>query len=170
VSVRIYYMDDATLTVPAGYRDHTTHVLEWALEGGDKIALVIQRDRLPKAGQEARSPGGHSHAHAAGEDEAHAGAFARYVAGQTRGYPAQFAGFHLERDEVLDGASFEMRCKVFRWRHEQDVLYHNQVFLLLGPDVLVLTGSSKALHRDAVDRLVDEALAGLRARGEDDRT
>lgn len=148
MSARTYCMDDASLTLPGGYTDRTSNVIEWSLEGGDKVVLVVQRDWLPPAG---------------GAD-----AFARYVAAQTRVYPSRFEGFYLERDEVAAGdAGFAMCRKVFRWRREQDVLYHHQVFVLLGAGVLVLTASAKALHRDAVDHLLEGALGGLQVRGED---
>jgi hypothetical protein len=181
VSARTYYMDDASIVVPSGYRDRTAHVLEWVLDDGDKISLIVQREPLRPAA--APDPGHGGHAHAVSPDAPDAPvspdapvaaddalALDRYVAAQTKVYPTQFSGFHLERSEAATSASgLEMRRKVFRRRQDQDVLYHNQVFILLGADVLGLTASAKALHRQAVDRLADEALAGLRIRGEDDR-
>jgi hypothetical protein len=152
VSDHTYYMDDCTIAVPAGFVDRTMNMLEWPLEGGDRIGLVVQRERLPP-------------------DVAGAAALDRYVAAQVKAYPAQFAGFHLERDDAGDSDSvYELRRKTFRWRHEQGVLYHHQLFVLAGAAVLVITGSAKARHREAVDRIVDEALSGLRVRGEDERT
>jgi hypothetical protein len=151
MSDHTYYMDDCTLAVPAGFVDRTMNALEWPLEGGDRLGLVVQRERLPP-------------------DPADPAALDRYVAAQVKAYPAQFAGFHLERDEAADSDSaYDLRRKTFRWRHEQGVLYHHQIFVRVGASVLVLTATAKARHREAVDRLVDEALAGLRARGEDDR-
>lgn len=145
-----YYMDDASMAVPTGFIDRTAHLLEWSVDGGGKVALVVNREELPKVTA----------------SEAPAGAFDRYVTSQTKVYPSQFAGFHLERDEATAAdSSFDMRRKVFRWRHEQDVIYHNQVFVLVGPDVLVFTASAKAADRDVVDRVLDGALASLRVRG-----
>jgi hypothetical protein len=166
-------MDDATIPVPEGYRDRTAHVLEWTLEDGEKLVLVVNRELLPPDGAAPPASGDHAgHSHGAPPSPRTTGEgtpFDRYVAAQTKVYPSQFAGFRLERDEVATGESpFEMRRKVFRWRHEQDVLYHHQVFVLLGDNVLGLTGSAKARNRDAVDRLVGEALAGLKVRGEDE--
>src|SRR5262249_38867503 len=154
-----------------GFRDRSAHVLEWMLEDGEKLVLVVQREPLPPDGVPAIPPAhpdhaGHSHGAASSPQASGGGSlFDRYVAAQTKVYPSQFSGYRLERDEVATGESpFEMRRKVFRWRHEQDVLYHHQVFVLVGDDVLGLTGSAKARNRDAVDRLVVEALAGLRVR------
>jgi hypothetical protein len=183
MSARTYYMDDASIALPGGFIDRSSNILEWPLAGGDKLALVVQRERLPPGGVvPAAAPHSHSHGpHGSEERAPHAvaggdggasdgHAFDRYVADQTRVYPTQFSGFTLERDEAaVGGAAFEMRRKVFRWRYEQDVLYHNQVFVLLGSDVLVMTGSAKARHRDAVDEVVDGAVAALRMRGPEDR-
>lgn len=151
MSTRRFYMDDCTIPLPAGFRDRTVHVLEWQMEDGESIALVVQREALP-----ASSDG----------EEAPEAAFARFVEGEVRDYPSQFDGFHRERDETAVGSGFEMRRIAFRWRKEREVLYHHQAFVLVGEGAVLFTGSSKALHRDAVDRLLEEALAGLRVRGD----
>jgi hypothetical protein len=154
VSLRTYYMDDATIAVPPGFVDRSVNVLEWPLEGGGKIMLVVQRERLPG------SAGG----------DLPQGALSRYASAQTKDYPAQFAGFSLERDEVTsDGSGLEMRRMAFRWRREQEVLYHQQVFILAGADVLLVTASSNAEHREAVDRLTEDVITALRIRAEDYR-
>ena len=44
------------------------------------------------------------------------------------------------------------------------MLYQHQVFVLAGGAAIILTGAAKALHREKVDGLVDEALASLRVR------
>jgi hypothetical protein len=152
MSMRTYYMDDCTIPIPSGFQDGTVNTLEWSMEGGDRIALLVQRDRLPRA-----TP----------DDDTGTDALDRYVDRQTRGYPARFTGFHLERDDAaISEGGLAMRRKVFRWRHEQGVLYHHQIFVAVGDTVVVLTGSAKARHREAVDGLIGEAIGGLRIREE----
>jgi hypothetical protein len=149
VSDRTYYMDDATITLPGGYVDHTTNALEWPIDGDQKVGLIIQRERLLGASADALN---------------------RYVAKQTKGYPAQFSGYKLEQADVASAeAGFEMRRLAFRWQKEQEVLYHNQVFVLVRGDVMVMTASAKARYREAVNHLVEHALEGLRVREEADR-
>ncbi len=134
-----------------GFRDRTVNALEWTLEGGDRVGLVVQREQLPRP---------------EGEAAPRPGALERFVAEQTRDYPTRFSGFHLDNEEVTAAdSSFEMRRKAFRWRHEQEVLYHHQAFVLADFTVLVFTTSAKARHREAVDRLLHEVLAELRVRG-----
>lgn len=154
MSAHLYYADDCTLTVPAGFRDRTTNLLEWKTPEGDSIALAIQRDPLPAPPTEEALPP--------------AAALEQYVADQTRSYPTQFAGFRLERDEVTagDAGGFEMRRKAFRWKNGEDVLYHHQAFVIVGEKILVLTSAAKARHRAAVDHLVENALNDLRVRGD----
>jgi hypothetical protein len=151
VTVHTYYMDDGAISVPTGFVDRTVNALEWPLEGGDKLALVVQRHPRPRAAE--------------GEPPAHV--LEHYVTSETRIYPAQFTGYHVEKDEASGGGSaFEMRRLAFRWLNDQEVLYHHQVFALVGEVVLVLTCAAKARHREAVDRLLDVALADLRGRGD----
>jgi hypothetical protein len=149
MSLHIYLMDDCTIHVPPGFRDRTSHQLEWKTREGDTIALVIQRE--PPS---------------VGAAEAPAIDLPRYVAAQTRDYPARFAGFHLERDETRDHDSgFPMCRKAFRWRKDQDVLYHHQAFVLVGDTIVILTAAAKAAHREPVDTLLDDALQSFAARG-----
>jgi hypothetical protein len=144
-------MDDCTITVPPGFRDRTLNALEWTLDGDDRVGLVVQREQL---------------LHPDGEDAPRPGALERFVADQTRDYPTRFAGFHLDNEDVAaSDVGLEMRRKAFRWRHEQEVLYHHQAFVLAGFTVIVFTCSAKARHREAVDRMLHEVLAELRVRG-----
>jgi len=148
VSLHTYCMDDCTIHVPSGFRDRTNHVLEWKTPEGDAVALVLQRD-------------------APGEPPAGAPSIdlPRYVADQTRDYPIRFAGFHLERDEASDhGSGFPMCRKAFRWRKEQDVLYHHQAFVQVGDGFVVITAAAKAAHRESVDALLDDVLESFAAR------
>jgi hypothetical protein len=151
MSTRTYFMDDCTIPVPSGFRDRTVNVLEWEMEDGDKIGLVIQREPLPSfPPTEVPRP-----------------TLESFVEAQTKDYPVQFAGFCLERDEAAaPGAPFEIQRKAFRWKHEQHVLYHHQAFVLVEAGVVVLTGSGKARHREAIDRLLDAVLADFHARGD----
>lgn len=149
MSERTYYMDDCVIAVPGGPRDRSVNVLEWDLEGGDKIALVIQREPLP-----ALVPG-------------QPVTLQVYVGVQTRELPAQLAGFHLEREEATSADSpFEISRWAFRWQREQEVLYHHQAFVRIGDGVIVFSGSGKARHREAIDRLLDTVLADLRVRAD----
>jgi hypothetical protein len=147
-----YYTDDCTLPVPAGFIDRSTNVLEWKLTDGDSVALVIHREQLPALAPEAP----------ASEVDLN-----RFVEVQTRDYVSKFPGMRLERDEAASGdSSFPMRRKSFRWQHQNDVLYHHQVFVLTGERVIVFTAAGKARHRDTVDSLIDNALAGFRVRSD----
>lgn len=152
MSVQLYYTDDCSIPVPTGFIDRTTNVLEWKTESGDSVALVIHR--------EVRSP-------PVSEDDSPDTELERYVARETRQYPTKFAGLHMERDELASSESgFPMRRKAFRWKHEHDVLYHHQAFVLTADRIIVLTAAAKARHREAVDGLMDDVLSSFRARGE----
>jgi hypothetical protein len=143
-------MDDGTFTVPAGFRDRTVNALEWRTPDGEKLALIVQREPLvPRP------------------DEEPSATLERHVATQTKSYPAQFTGYHVERSEVsAPDSAFEVRRLAFRWLNEQDLLYHHQAFVRMGERVLVLTSAAKARYRDAVDSLIDGALNDLRMRAD----
>ena len=150
MSVHTYCMDDCRIPVPTGFRDLTVNALEWSTEDGDKIGLVIQRMPLSSVDPEKSSL-----------------VLATYVEEQTKDYAVQFEGFCLERDEKAEGGvPFEIQRKAFRWRYEQHVLYHHQAFVLLETGVVVLTGTGKARHREAIDHLLDEVLADFQVRGD----
>ncbi len=150
MTAQTYYMDDCTFVVPAGFRDHTVNALDWPTEDGGRVALVVQRQALP---------------HPAEDVAPRPGALERFVEAQTRDYGTRFEGFHKDREEVTSGESgLEMRRLAFRWRHEREVLYHHQAFVLVGWTVLVLSCTGKARHSESVDRLMNEVLAELRVR------
>jgi hypothetical protein len=147
-------MDDFTMEVPEGFRDRAVHLLEWRLDDGDSVALLAQREDLPHLGPDDTTPP--------------SDLFARYVAEATKDYPIQFAGFREESSEVSASGdrSLEMRRKAFRWKKDQDVLYHHQAFVLAGRKVLLLTCAGKARRREAVDEILDAALNGIRVRAD----
>jgi hypothetical protein len=152
MSLHSYLADDCSLPVPPGFRDRTTHVLEWKTPEGDSVVLVLHREMIP----EDPLPG-----------DPQPFDLDRFVADQVKEYPSKFAGYREERDEVASAdAGFRMRRKAFRWKSENDVLYHHQVFVLTGDRVIVLTAAAKAKHRAAVDEVLSTALADFRARGE----
>lgn len=152
MSTQPYCTDDCTIVLPTGFRDRSTNVLEWKTEDGESIALVIHRAELPM-----HDP----------EEGPTAALLDEYVARETREYGSKFAGMRMERDDTSHGDSgFPMRRKAFRWKGEHDVLYHNQAFVLTADRIIVFTAASKAKHRDAVDFLVDDALASFRVRGD----
>jgi len=141
-SDRVYHMDDCVLELPGGFVDRTLNVLEWPLESGDTVVLVVQREPL-----------------------AEVLSFDQYIARETRSYPSQFAAFHedgVERASVGDG--IDVHHVKFRWKREQDVLYHHQAFVDAGTKVLVLTATGKASHRDDVDAAIERALGKLKFR------
>jgi hypothetical protein len=147
-----YYMDDFTIDVPEGFRDRAVHVLEWRTDDGDVLALVAQREDLPSRGPDDATPPSVR--------------FTQYVNLATKDYPKQLAGYREERSEASSPGerSFEMRRKAFRWKKDQDVLYQHQAFVLAGGKVLLLTCSGKARYRQAVDEVLDGALAHVRMR------
>ncbi len=154
MSGRLYFMDEAHLTVPEGYRDRSTNILEWETGPGTRIVLVVQRDQIdPEAIAEPRSP---------------ALALADYVAGATGAYPTAFAGYKLERDEVAVGLTggVEKRRIAYRWHQEAEVIYHHQAFILTGTAILVFTAGGKARDRERIDHLIDAAIADLRYRAD----
>lgn len=152
MSMQQYYTDDCTIPVPSGFMDRTTNVLEWKTEEGDSVALVIHR--APRPPRELAP-------------ESDVSELEGYVAAETKDYTAKFAGLHMERDDVTSSdAGFPMRRKAFRWRNEKEVLYHNQAFVLTADRFVVLTAAAKARHREAVDFMMDNALASFRARGD----
>jgi hypothetical protein len=140
-------MDHCTIRVPEGFRDRTTHVLEWKTEEGDSLALVMQRDPLP-------APGASSTGRPLDD----------YVAATTRDYPSRFAGLRVEIDDEGELAGLQIRRKAFRWKHDAEVLYHCQAFVLAGTHVEIFTVAGKARHRDRIDEIVQIALEDLRYR------
>jgi hypothetical protein len=145
MSGHAYWMDDCSIEVPEGYRDRTSHTLEWKTPEGDALALIVQRDLLP--------PGERPD-------------LQKYVASQTGDYAARFAGFSLERDDASSSDSaFPMRRKAFRWHKDHEVFYHHQAFVLAADRIVVLTAAAKAAHRGAVDALLEDALSTFAARG-----
>jgi hypothetical protein len=148
VSKHVYYTDDCTMQVPVGFGDLTTHALQWTTPEDDAIALTIHRQQIPL--QPEGGPPFDLH---------------RWVIEQTQDYPRSFLGFRMEREEVASGdARLPMRRLAFRWNHEGDVVYHHQVFVLAHDRIIMLIGSAKARHREAIDALVDGAVADFRIR------
>lgn len=153
MSERTYLTDDCTVSVPTGFRDRSSNVLEWKTQEGDSVVLVIQREPIPPSPIPGEEPP---------PFDLH-----RYIGEQTGEYPSQFPSFSLERDEAsAPGASFPMQRKAFRWRKDNEVLYHHQAFVLAGARIVVLTVASKARHRVQVDTLMDEVIANFRVRGD----
>jgi hypothetical protein len=151
MSLEPYCMHDYMIPLPAGFRDLTVNVLEWDTADGEKIALVVQRKALSR-----KTP-----------DEAPAAALERLVTDETKDYPTRFAGYRVEHDELgAEDGRYEMRRKAFRWRHEEQVIYHHQVFVLVGDAVVLFTGAGKARHREVVDRLLHDVVSDLRIRGD----
>jgi hypothetical protein len=140
---RIFHTDDAVLVLPKGFTDRSVHVLDWPLDGGDKVALVIQRERIAPDRP-----------------------FDDYVDAELKDYPRRFAAFRREKvDEAAlgwDGA--DVRHHAFRWKKEEDVFYNRQAFLRVGTITLVMTATAKAAHRVEVDEVVVRALEGFKLR------
>lgn len=137
-----YQMNDCVVTLPDGFTDSSVNVLEWALESGEKVALVVQR-----------------------EDVAEGASLEECVEKQTREYPAHFVGLQVDLDEARELAGgITLHRKAFRFKKERDVFYNHQVFVLDGRHLVVLTASARARNRVDVDAIVDEAVEGLRLR------
>jgi len=142
-----YYTDEALIPVPPGFVDRSTNVLEWTTPDGERLALVIHRQVLegPGSGPELIP------------------AFDALVERETKDYAVRFAGLRKEReDDETPDVAMPVRRRAFRFRHEEKVIYQCQAFVLLGRRVLVLTGAAAARHREAVDQMVDGAVAGLK--------
>jgi hypothetical protein len=141
---RLYHFDEGVLTLPRGFRDRSTHTLEWPIDNSSSVVLVIQRERLGW------------------------GTFDDFFRQETREYGAEFLGFRVEETEYPDPfeGSLPIRRMVFRYKGERDVLYHHQVFVFSAPLVLVFTAKATVIHRERADRIMKEALSGLRFREE----
>jgi hypothetical protein len=141
---RDYHFDEGVLTLPRGFRDRTTNTLEWTIDNSTAVELVIQRTRLGW------------------------GTFDDFVHQETREYGADFLGFKAEETEYPDpfDGTLPLRRVVFRYKGERDVLYHHQAFVFSAPLVLVFTTKSTVVHRERADRIMKEALSGLRFREE----
>lgn len=139
---RIYHMDECVIPVPDGYRDRTTHVLEWPLDAGHNLILTVSRDTLP--------PGA---------------GFEEYVQRETKGLSGRYRGFKLDRDEsgTLAGGLAIAR-KTFRWSQEAKVVYNHLAFANAGALIVLFVATARAADREVADRLVDDALAELRFR------
>jgi hypothetical protein len=134
------HLDELVLEVPKGFQDRSVQVLEWPIPGGERIALVIQREPLAE------------------ED-----AFEGYVARTTADYPKSLASYHAEDPQTFD-LPIPYVSKPCRWRHEDSVLYQHQVFLRLYDRSILVTASARAAHRDDVDELLRRCLAEPRIR------
>ncbi len=87
-----------------------------------------------------------------------------YVAAQVKSYPAQFPGYRLELEESSRPNGVEIRRKGFRWTREYDVVYHQQVFALAPPIVLLFSVAGKAANRSRVDAIVEEIVENIQFR------
>ncbi len=141
---RTFHMDDAVLALPAGYLDKSVNVLEWQVENGERVVLVVQRERLP----EGRS-------------------FDEYVETETKDYAKRFTAFRRETaDEPHFDGDAEVKHQAFRWKKDEDVLYNRQAFVRVGSLALVMTATAKAAYRAEVDEVVRRSLDGLKLREE----
>ena len=107
MSAYVYHLDEGALQLPAGFRDATINVFEWADANG-RLVLTIQREKL-------------------GEQ----GTFAELVDKITAPYPKLFASY--EEEEPMEIAmDVPVVSKRFRWRQPQGVLYHRSSFPRFG--------------------------------------
>lgn len=136
---RLYHFDEGVIRVPRGFRDRSTHTLEWTIDSSSTVALVLQRERLGW------------------------GTFDDFVNRETRDYGTEFLGFRAEQVDLPDpfDGSLPLRRVVFRYKGDHEVLYHHQAFVFRAPLVLVFTAKAKAEHRERADRVLREALADL---------
>lgn len=140
-----YHMDDCVIAIPAGSKDSSMNMLEWELEGGQRMSLVVQRG----------GPLG-----AVTPEE--------FVESETKAYPTAFEGYRVEREAFEDGpwSGVVFHHKVFRWKKDADVFFNHQVFVFDGGKVILFTASARARHRDDVERLIETVLGELRFREE----
>lgn len=136
-----YIMADARFAVPEGFHDRSVNVLEWAIEGGDKLSLIAQRDAV---------------ASTVSLDE--------YVTTQTKSYPIEFDAYRVETETAAERPLAEARQLSFRFKREREVLYTHQVFVLAAGQVLVFTVTAKAIHRGRVDELMARVMGSLELR------
>lgn len=140
----LYRMDDWVVPIPTGFTDRSINVLEWRLEDStDKLALVVQREYVPTGTK-----------------------LDKYVKKETKNYPSKFLGYRLERDDAHEGAvpGSQVCHNAFRYKKDNDVIYTHQAFVLLGVQIVLLTGTAKATFKSTVDEVVDEAVNGLKLR------
>jgi len=139
---RLYHFDEGVLSLPRGFKDRSTHTLEWAIDSANTLVLVLQRERLGW------------------------GTFDDFVNRETHEYASDFLGFRAEPTEFPDpfDGKLPLRRIVFRYKGDHEVLYHHQAFVFSAPLVLVFTVKAKAEHRGRADQLMKEALADLRFR------
>lgn len=142
VDKRLYHFDEGVLSLPRGFRDRSTHTLEWTIDNSSVVVLVIQRERLGW------------------------GTFDDFVHKETHEYASEFLGFRTDATPYPDpfDGKLPLRRIAFRYKGDHEVLYHHQAFVFSAPLVLVFTVKSKAEHRGRADQLMKEALADLRFR------
>lgn len=140
----LYRMDDWVVPIPPGFTDRSINVLEWRLEDStDKLALVVQREYVP-----------------AGTN------LELYVKKETKNYAGKFLGYRLEREDTHEGAvpGSKVKHNSFRYKKDNDVIYTHQAFVLIGQQIVLVTGTAKANFKSTVDEVVDEAVNGLKLR------
>ncbi len=141
---RVFHFDEGVISIPRGFVDRSSQTLEWTVDNSSSLSLHNQRQRLAW------------------------GSFDDLVTRETNEYSAKFLGFKAEETEYpdpFDGA-LPLRRMVFRWKGEREVLYNHQAFVYSVPLVLVFTVTAKAQHRERADKLMKDALSGLRFREE----
>jgi hypothetical protein len=154
MSFHTYFMDECRLEIPFGFTDRSVHVLDWPIGDGDVVGLVVVREKLPPPAPEPPPPSEY---------------LRTLVTQRSRDFPSQFPGYRAEQEEAGTTAAegLAVRRKTFRWRKEQDVIYHHHVYVLMGEQSLMtFTGVAKATHREAVDELVQQTLYSLCLRTE----
>jgi len=146
---RLFHFDEGVVSMPGGFRDRSSQILEWTVDNTSSVVLVIQRERLTIDPRTQLSL-----------------TLDDVVARETGEYPTRFLGFRLDPNEFPDptDGTLPLRRIVFRWKSDREVLYHHQVFVLSDQLVLTLTMSSSAAHRDRADHVIQEALSSLRFR------
>lgn len=134
-----FHIDEAVLEVPVGFIDRTINVLEWILEDGDRMVLVIER-----------AP---SIASLDACVEEHVGS-----------YPSRFAGYKLVEVHHAEVDGMRVIELEIRSRTDAGVMHHHQAFVDLGGAALILSATAKFAFAAQCEALIDEALETLRLR------
>lgn len=136
------HMNEGVVDVPAQFEDRSIHILEWRRDDGSKIAMTVQREPMED-----------------GEDLD--GRARRMIAD----YYRELSSFRIDGRRPVEGAGVPALFLSFRWHGDHGLVCQAQGFAQIGRKlVLITTTTADAKLRPEAERIVLDALAGLRVR------
>lgn len=134
-----FHVDEAALDVPAGFIDRSVNVLEWTIEGDERLVLVIERAPAVESLDACV--------------ESHVGS-----------YPSRYAGYKLLEVHHAEVDGMRVIELEIRSRTDAGVMHHHQAFIEMSWGALILSATTKFAFAAQCEALVDGVLDTLRVR------